>query len=53
MNSGDDSTKHPAPLVISPVVNQATSGKDIENNVESAIADDSWVNEYLQKEASS
>ena len=53
MNSGDDSTntKHPAPLVVSPV-DPSTSGKEIDKDIESAMADDSWVNEYLQKEAS-
>ena len=52
MNSGNDSTMHPASLVVSPV-EPATSQKEIEKDIESAMADDSWVNEYLQNEASS
>ena len=52
MNSGDDSTKHSAPSVVSPV-DPATSRKEIEKDIESAMADDSWVNEYLQNKASS
>ena len=52
MNSGDDSTKHSAPSVVSPV-DPATSRKEIEKDIESAMTDDSWVNEYLQNEASS
>ena len=48
----EDSTKHHVPLVVSPVV-PVTSKREIEKDIESAINDDSWVSECIQKEASS
>ena len=49
---GPPTTKHHVPLVVSPVV-PVTSKREIEKDIESAINDDSWVSECIQKEASS
>ena len=47
----EDSTKHHVPLVVSLVV-PGTSKREIEKDIESAMLDDSWVSECIQKEAS-